>query len=78
MKKFIILFFFSCMACSVNTSKKVELEKLTFSYTDDAYIFFRNMRQTNYDLKVMEEGGWRIYRHEDRQKIAPISISIFH
>jgi hypothetical protein len=56
------------MACSVNTSKKVELEKLTFSYTDDAYIFFRNMRQTNYDLKVMEEGGWRIYRHEDRQK----------
>lgn len=55
------------MACSVNTSKKVELEKLRFSYTDDAYIFFRNMRQTQYDLEVMEEGGWRIYRHEDRQ-----------
>tara|TARA_R100000027_G_scaffold66767_1_gene63404 strand:+ start:254 stop:760 length:507 start_codon:yes stop_codon:yes gene_type:complete len=56
------------MACSVNTSKKVELEKLRFSYTDDAYIFFRNMRQTHYDLEVMEEGGWRIYRHEDRQQ----------
>lgn len=55
------------MACSVNTSKKVELEKLRFSYTDDAYIFFRNMRQSQYDLEVMEEGGWRIYRHEDRQ-----------
>lgn len=26
------------------------------------------MRQTNYDLEVMEEGGWRIYRHEDRKK----------
>ena len=56
------------MACSVNTSKKVELEKLRFNYTDDAYIFFRNMRQTHYDLEVMEEGGWRIYRHEDRQQ----------
>ena len=56
------------MACSVNTSKKVELDELRFSYTDDAYIFFRNMRQTHYDLEVMEEGGWRIYRHEDRQQ----------
>jgi hypothetical protein len=67
MKKFILLFTLSIFACSVNTSKKVELEKLRFNYTDDAYIFFRNMRQSNYDLEVMEEGGWRIYRHEDRQ-----------
>lgn len=67
MKKFILLFIFSIFACSVNTSKKVELEKLRFNYADDAYIFFRNMRQTNYDLEVMDEGGWRIYRHEDRQ-----------
>ncbi|MGM0581351.1 MAG: hypothetical protein ACQETL_11765 [Bacteroidota bacterium] len=44
------------------------MDKLRFSYTDDAYIFFRNMRQTQYDLEVMEEGGWRIYRHEDRQQ----------
>ncbi len=56
------------MACSVNTSKKVELDKLRFNYTDDAYIFFRNMRQTQYDLEIMEEGGWRIYRHEDRKQ----------
>jgi hypothetical protein len=67
MKKFIILFLLLNAACSVNTSKKVDIEKLRFSYTDDAYIFFRNMRQSNYDLKVMEEGGWRIYRHEDRE-----------
>ncbi|RUA35730.1 MAG: hypothetical protein DSY77_02195 [Bacteroidetes bacterium] len=56
------------MACSVNTSKEVELNKLRFNYTDDAYLFFRNMRQRQYDLEVMEEGGWRIYRHEDRQQ----------
>lgn len=67
MQKFIILFLLLCAACSVNTSKKVELEDLKFSYADDAYIFFRNMRQTHYDLEVMDDGGWRIYRHEDRQ-----------
>ncbi|WP_375579847.1 hypothetical protein ABWH96_01855 [Marivirga tractuosa] len=67
MKKFILFFLIVNIACSVNTSEKVELEKLRFNYTDDAYIFFRNMRQTNYDLEVMEEGGWRIYRYEDRE-----------
>ncbi|WP_296619306.1 hypothetical protein [Marivirga sp.] len=67
MKKFVLIFFLTATACSVNTSKKVDLEKLRFSYTDDAYIFFRNMRQSNYDLEVMEQGGWRIYRHEDRK-----------
>jgi len=66
MKKIIFLFFLACFACSVNTSKKVEIEQLRFNYTDDAYIFFRNMRQSQYDLEVMDEGGWRIYRHEDR------------
>lgn len=67
MKKFILLFVLSIFACSINTSKKVEIEKLRFNYTDDAYIFFRNMRQSNYDIEVMEKGEWRIYRHEDRQ-----------
>ncbi|HET8861083.1 hypothetical protein [Marivirga sp.] len=67
MKKFILLFLLANLACSVNTSEKVEISKLRFNYPDDAYIFFRNMRQTSYDLEIMEEGGWRIYRHEDRQ-----------
>jgi len=67
MKKLLLLLFLSSLGCSINTSEKVELEKLRFNYTDDAYIFFRNMRQTHYDLEVMEEGGWRIYRHEDRK-----------
>jgi hypothetical protein len=66
MKKITLLFIVAMAGCAVNTSEKVELEKLSFNYSDDAYIFFRNMRQTHYDLEVMEEGGWRIYRHEDR------------
>ncbi|MBK6265485.1 hypothetical protein JKA74_10590 [Marivirga sp. S37H4] len=65
------LFFISLsflMACSINTSREIEKEKLTFNYRDDAYIFFRNMRQARYNLEVMEEAGWRIYRHEDFEK----------
>lgn len=67
-KSFLFLVVAVVFSCSVNTSKKVDLEALTFSYTDDAYIFFRNMRQTHYDLEVLEESDWRIYRHQDRQK----------
>ncbi len=59
------LFVFILLACSVNTSKEIDLEKITFSYRDDAYIFFRNIRQSNYNIEVVEEAGWRIYRHED-------------
>lgn len=55
-------------ACSVNTSKEIDLEKITFNYRDDAYIFFRNMRQTNYDIEILEKAGWRIYRHEDNSE----------
>lgn len=53
-------------SCAVNTSKEIDLEKLRFSYRDDAYVFFRNMRQTKYDLEIMQKGDWRIYRHADR------------
>lgn len=55
-------------ACSLSTNQLIEKEKLTFNYTDDAYIFFRNIRQSNYDLEILEEADWRIYVHEDRQK----------
>lgn len=65
---FLLLSAIVVFSCSVNTSKKIDVEALTFSYTDDAYIFFRNMRQTNYDLEVLEESDWRIYRHKDRKK----------
>ncbi len=66
MKRFIpFLLVFILSACSVNSTKEIDLEKITFSYRDDAYIFFRNMRQTNYSIEILEDAGWRIYRHED-------------
>ncbi|GAA5033424.1 hypothetical protein GCM10011506_25700 [Marivirga lumbricoides] len=61
----LILISFFC-ACSLSTDQIIEHEKLTFNYTDDAYIFFRNIRQSNYDLETLEKADWRIYRHEDR------------
>ncbi|PTB95775.1 hypothetical protein C9994_10265 [Marivirga lumbricoides] len=69
MKRIFVLLFISFLyACSLSTDKIIDKEKLSFSYTDDAYIFFRNIRQSNYDLEILEEADWRIYRHEDRQK----------
>lgn len=33
--------------------------------TDDAYLFFRNLRQTYYHIEEMPEAGIRIYRHKN-------------
>lgn len=67
-KSFVFIIVSILCACSLSTDQLIEKEKLTFNYTDDAYIFFRNIRQSNYDLEILEEADWRIYRHEDREK----------
>jgi len=54
-----------CLACATGTSRLIDKEKLNFSYTDDAYLFFRNMRQAQYNRTVMEKEGLRLYQHED-------------
>ena len=73
-RSILVCFILILCACAVNTSKEIDLEKLNFSYRDDAYLFFRNMRQTQYDLEIMQEGDWRIYRHADHPK----DTSIFY
>jgi len=55
-------------ACSTGSSRLIEAEKLNFSYSDDAYLFFRNMRQTKYVYQNMEEKQLRLYTHKDYQK----------
>lgn len=67
-KSFVFILVSFLYACSLSTDQLIEKEKLNFNYTDDAYIFFRNIRQSNYNLEILEEADWRIYRHEDRGK----------
>lgn len=64
-RAFNFLIMLLCLSCATGTSRIIEKEKLNFSYTDDAYLFFRNMRQAQYDRKVMEKEGLRLYVHED-------------
>ncbi|MFQ3212910.1 MAG: hypothetical protein ACI9C9_000436 [Marivirga sp.] len=60
-----VLLLLVCLACATGTSKLIEEEKLSFSYTDEAYLFFRNMRQAQYDRTEMEKEGLRLYQHDD-------------
>lgn len=52
---------FGIAACIAD--KAVNKEKLNNSMTDDAYIFFKNMRQTYYSMEDMPDAGIRIYRN---------------
>ena len=65
MKKLIWIVGFFCLACSTGSNKRIAEEKLNFSYIDDAYLFFRNMRQATYNLQDLKEEGVRLYQHED-------------
>jgi len=64
------------LACATGTSKIIEEEELNFNYIDDAYLFFRNMRQTNYSLKNMEKEGLRLYTHDDYAEETPLKTTL--
>jgi hypothetical protein len=63
-----ILIFSSVVACNVDKYKEIDRSKLGSRMTQDAYLYFRNMRQTYYDRENMEKAGLHLYRHEDRNR----------
>jgi len=77
MKKTISFFMMALIfACATGTSRLIEEEKLNFNYTDDAYLFFRNMRQTNYSINNMQEKDLRLYTHDDYAEETPLKATI--
>lgn len=61
----IILIILGLTACNPDKNKRANPEALRFGTTDDAEIFFRNLRQTDYDFEYNEAANFRVYRHED-------------
>ena len=47
-------------ACTLDGGKKVPIEELDFSTTDDSEIFFKNIRQSSYDREEIEQ--MNVYR----------------
>lgn len=61
----IILIILGLTACNPDKNKRANPEALRFGTTDDSEIFFRNLRQTDYDFEYNEAANFRVYRHED-------------
>jgi hypothetical protein len=57
-------------SCNPDKNKRADPDKIKFTTTDDAELFFKNIRQQAYDLEEMKAANLLVYRHEDR-KINP-------
>ena len=61
-----VILLFVVIACKIDRKGHVDRDKFTFSYTDDSYLFFRNVRQIYYDITDLPKAKWLAYRHADR------------
>lgn len=66
--RFLILFVILILlpGCKIDRKHRVDRDKFTFKISDDALLFFRNVRQIYYDLQDLPEAHWYAFRHADR------------
>jgi hypothetical protein len=53
-------------ACKIDRKARVDRDKFTFKVSDDALLFFRNVRQVYYDFQDLPQAHWYAFRHSDR------------
>lgn len=58
------------IACNPDKNKRADPLALRFSTTDDAKLFFKNLRQQAYDLQEMPAAKLQVYRHSGRRQDA--------
>jgi len=70
-----------CTACNLDKEKKVAQDKLDFSTTDESELFFKNLRQSYYDLQDIPGAGMNVFRFKERSKEEDhpvINLAIVH
>lgn len=53
-------------SCNPDKESKVRRDKLDFSMSEESELFFKNMRQSYYELQDMEAAGMKVYRFSER------------
>ncbi|UII33749.1 hypothetical protein LVD17_07950 [Fulvivirga ulvae] len=53
-------------SCKIDHDKKVDRAKFSFKTGDDTELFFKNMRQSYYDLEENSVAKFNIFRYKDR------------
>lgn len=54
------------LACNPSKNEKVDQTSLSFKTDDSSKLYFRNVRQSYYDVDVMEEAKLEVYRLKKR------------
>lgn len=65
----LILILFSC---KIDRKSVIDRDRLTYRFTDDDYLFFKNLRQIYYDHTSLADGRLEVYRHGDRPSDASV------
>lgn len=60
------------ISCQIDGEKKVDRSKFNFKTGDDTELFFKNIRQSEYELEVNEAAKLHVFRHNNR----PLTDSI--
>ncbi len=64
-------------ACGIDKDKKVDREKFTFKTGSDTQLFFKNVRQSYYDLEENKAAKFNVFRFKKRVKESNLPILNF-
>ncbi len=69
-----LIFLFVLSSCNPDKQTKVDQANVTFITDDASRLFFKNIRQTAYELQEMEAAKLNIYRYKKREQSANIPL----
>ncbi|MTI41138.1 hypothetical protein [Fulvivirga lutimaris] len=68
MKRIAFLLFLIITGCKIDDDKTIDRDKLTFKIGTDTQLFFKNVRQSYYDLEENKAAKFNVFRFSDRSK----------
>ena len=68
MKYFIIIILF-CSSCKIDQDKNVDRQKFKFKTGDDTELFFKNVRQSYYEMEENRQAKFNVFRYAERLKV---------
>lgn len=66
MRRFVFLLFLIISGCKIDNDKTIDRDNLTFKIGTDTQLFFKNVRQSYYDLEENKAAKFNVFRFSDR------------
>ncbi len=75
-KPLILFILAGLFSCNIDRDKSVDREKFKFRTGDDTELFFKNVRQSDYNLEENQAAGLRVFRHENIQPADSVPVIV--